>query len=236
MITNTVLYCFTGGFGGFGVTQPSAAPGFGTSAPNFGTSNQSSSTTPAFGTGQQSSATPAFGLTQPKPATSFGTSQTGSVPTFGAVNAQPNSGPPVFGSAQPTTTFGASAVFGSENSSEQKPPTGGSTASGGLFQFGATNVSQNETSYKCEQELLYPRKAGILWIMHGHRPQRFSCVQPTSHISFGISFKFCKWLAVVEIWPPRYFGSPGVKIMPWRVKNVKHFDYCLCSSCRAQFL
>ena len=26
-----------------------------------------------------------------------------------------------------------------------------------------------------------------------------SCVQPTSYISFGISFKLCKWLAVAEI-------------------------------------
>ena len=67
---------------------------------------------------------------------------------------------------------------------------------------------------------LYPRKAGILCIMHGHhprmhpclRPQRFSCVQPTSHISFWISLKRCKWLAMAEIWPPYCFGSPGVKI------------------------
>ena len=35
---------------------------------------------------------------------------------------------------------------------------------------------------------------GILWIVHGHRPQRFSCVQPTSHISFGISFNFASGL------------------------------------------
>ena len=66
--------------------------------------------------------------------------------------------------------------------------------------------------------------------------QRFSCVQPTSHISFWISFKFCKWLAMAEIWPPYCFGSPGVKIMFWGAKNIKNFDYCLCSSCRAQFL
>ena len=90
--------------------------------------------------------------------------------------------------------------------------------------------------------LLYPRKVGILWITHGHRPhprlcpQRFSCVQPTSHISFGISFKLCMWLTMAEIWPPYYFGSPGITIMLWGVKNVKNFDYCLCSSCRAQFL
>ena len=52
-------------------------------------------------------------------------------------------------------------------------------------------------------------------------PQRFSYTQPTSHISFGISFKLCKWLAMAEIWPPYTFGSPGVKIMLWGVKNVK---------------
>ena len=52
---------------------------------------------------------------------------------------------------------------------------------------------------------------GILWIMHGHRPhpQRFSCVQPTSHFSFGISFKLLKWLAMAEIWPPYGFGCSG---------------------------
>ena len=73
--------------------------------------------------------------------------------------------------------------------------------------------------------LLYPRKAGILWITHGHRPQRFSCVQPTSHISFRIYFKLCKWLTMAEIGPPYCFGMPGVKIRLWGVKN------CLCSSC-----
>ena len=63
-----------------------------------------------------------------------------------------------------------------------------------------------------------------LWITHGHRPlpcpQRFSCVQPTSHISFGISFKLCKWLTMAEIWPPYCFGRPGVKIRLWGVKNI----------------
>ena len=54
-----------------------------------------------------------------------------------------------------------------------------------------------------------------------------SCVQPTSHISFGICFKLGKWLAMPEIWPPYSFGSPGVKIILWGVKNIKHFDYCL---------
>ena len=38
-----------------------------------------------------------------------------------------------------------------------------------------------------------------------------SSVQPTSHISFGISFKLGKWLAM----PSYSFGSPGVKIMLW---------------------
>ena len=52
----------------------------------------------------------------------------------------------------------------------------------------------------------------------------FSCVQHTSHISFGISFKFYKWLAMAEIWPLYSFGSPGVKTMPWGVKNIKNFD------------
>ena len=64
------------------------------------------------------------------------------------------------------------------------------------------------------------------------------CVQPTSHISFGISFNLCKWLAMAQIWPPYYFGSPGVKIMLWGVKTsniLTNFDYCLCSSCTAQF-
>ena len=70
-----------------------------------------------------------------------------------------------------------------------------------------------------------PEKQGyVLRIMRGHRSQRFSCLQPTSHISFEISFKLCKWLAMAEIWPPYYFGSPGVKIMFWGVKNVKKFD------------
>ena len=35
---------------------------------------------------------------------------------------------------------------------------------------------------------------------------------------------------------PTYFGSLGLKIMLWGVKNIKNFDnfhYCLCSSCRA---
>ena len=53
------------------------------------------------------------------------------------------------------------------------------------------------------------------------RPQRFSCAQPSSHISFEISFKFYKWLAMAEILPPYSFGSPGVKVMLWGVKNVK---------------
>ena len=51
-----------------------------------------------------------------------------------------------------------------------------------------------------------------------------SGVQPTSHISFGISFKHCKWFAMAELWPPYCFGNPGVKIMLWGVKNVKNFD------------
>ena len=54
------------------------------------------------------------------------------------------------------------------------------------------------------------------------RPQRFSC-QPTSHISFGISFKLCKWPAMAEIWPPYCFGSPVVKIKLCGVKSVKNF-------------
>ena len=60
--------------------------------------------------------------------------------------------------------------------------------------------------------LLHPRKAGILWIIQGHRrrPQKFSFVQPTSHVSFGISFKM--WLAMTEIWIPYSFGSPGLGI------------------------
>ena len=71
----------------------------------------------------------------------------------------------------------------------------------------------------------YLGKNGSRWITHSHRPwpQRFSCVQPTSLISFGISFKLCKWLAIAEIWPPYYFGSTGVKIMIWGVKNIKNF-------------
>ena len=66
--------------------------------------------------------------------------------------------------------------------------------------------------------------------------QRFSCVKPASHISFWISFKLCKWLAMAEIWPPCSFGSPGVKIRLWGIKNIKNFDYCLCSSYTEQFL
>ena len=55
-----------------------------------------------------------------------------------------------------------------------------------------------------------------------------SCVQSTIHISFGIFLKVCKWLAMANIWPPYYFGSPGVKIMLMEVKNVNNFDYFLC--------
>ena len=40
-----------------------------------------------------------------------------------------------------------------------------------------------------------------------------SCVQPKSHISFGISFKLCRWLPMAEIWQLYSFGRPGVKIM-----------------------
>ena len=61
-------------------------------------------------------------------------------------------------------------------------------------------------------------------------------VQPTTHISFGFSFKLGKWVAMAEIWPSCSFGSTGVKIILWGVKNVKNLDYCLCSSYRAQFL
>ena len=60
--------------------------------------------------------------------------------------------------------------------------------------------------------------------------QRFSCVQPTSHISVWISFKVRKWPAMADIRPPYSFGSPGVKFMLWGVQNVKNFDYWLCSS------
>ena len=68
--------------------------------------------------------------------------------------------------------------------------------------------------------------------MHGHRlhQQTFSCVHPTSHISFWISFKLRKWLVMAEIWPPYSFGSPGIKVMLWGVKNIKNIDFCLCSS------
>ena len=41
----------------------------------------------------------------------------------------------------------------------------------------------------------------------------------------GMFFKLYKWLAMAEIWPPYYFGSPGVKIMLWGVNNVKNLDY-----------
>ena len=51
------------------------------------------------------------------------------------------------------------------------------------------------------------------------------CAQSTSHISFWIFFKLCKWLAMARTWPPYYFGSPGVKIMLMGVKKVKKFDY-----------
>ena len=57
-----------------------------------------------------------------------------------------------------------------------------------------------------------------------------SCVEPTRHISFGISFNLCKLLAMAEIWRPYSFGIPGVKIILWGVKTVKKFEYCLCSS------
>ena len=62
--------------------------------------------------------------------------------------------------------------------------------------------------------LLYPRKAGILWIMHVHRPcpQRFSCLQPTSHISFGISFKLLHFEYYAEICYSPTFGYAKHKL------------------------
>ena len=44
---------------------------------------------------------------------------------------------------------------------------------------------------------------------------RSSCIflVVTSRISFGISLKFFKWLAMAEILPSYSFGSIGVKIM-----------------------
>ena len=50
-----------------------------------------------------------------------------------------------------------------------------------------------------------------------------SSVQPTSHISFWISSKLCKWLAIAEIWPPNSFGSPVVKFMLCGGKKVNFF-------------
>ena len=56
--------------------------------------------------------------------------------------------------------------------------------------------------------LLYPQtESGILWIMHVIRPrprprphtQRFSCVQPTGHILYGIFLKFGMCIDMVEI-------------------------------------
>ena len=44
--------------------------------------------------------------------------------------------------------------------------------------------------------LLYPRKAGILWITHGHRPrlQRFSCVQLQTTFPLGFLLNFASGL------------------------------------------
>ena len=48
--------------------------------------------------------------------------------------------------------------------------------------------------------LLHYPQLGIQWIMQGHHTQtytqKFSCVEPTSHNSFGIMFKLLKGLAI----------------------------------------
>ena len=49
------------------------------------------------------------------------------------------------------------------------------------------------------------------------------CVQPTIHLSFGISFKLGKWGAMAEIWPAYCFGSTGVQIMLLESKTSKFF-------------
>ena len=52
-------------------------------------------------------------------------------------------------------------------------------------------------------------------------------------------FGFLLNFAMEEILPPYCFCNPGVKVKLLGVKTSKiltNFDYCLCSSCRAQFL
>ena len=41
---------------------------------------------------------------------------------------------------------------------------------------------------------------------------------------------------MAKIWPPYYFGSPGVKIILVEAEKVKKIDYFLCSSYTSQFL
>ena len=57
-----------------------------------------------------------------------------------------------------------------------------------------------------------------------------SCIQATGYIFLGILFKLGTWIDMADISPPYCFGTPRVKIMTQRVKNVKNSDSCLCSS------
>ena len=71
--------------------------------------------------------------------------------------------------------------------------------------------------------LLYSRNSGILWIMHGHcpRPRRFSCVQPTGHISFWISLNFAGGLLCQRSGHPVILVAQELKLCSGESKMSK---------------
>ena len=81
-----------------------------------------------------------------------------------------------------------------------------------------TTVKVLTPAMEVKTGVICPQKTGLLMIMHSHCPHLRPC---TSHIFFWISFKFYKWLAMAVIWPPYSFGSPGVEVMLWGVRNMQ---------------
>ena len=74
-------------------------------------------------------------------------------------------------------------------------------------------------------------KAGILWIMQGHHlhlytgpcPQRFSCVQPTSHSSLGFLLNFASALLWQRSGHPILLVAQESKLCSWESKTSKDF-------------
>ncbi|XP_063633295.1 nuclear pore complex protein Nup153 [Cydia splendana] len=119
----------------------SSTPFSGTSAPAFGTNNTQTST-PAFGSNLATSP-PAFGsATQPAAAPAFGASQTAATPAFGSIV---QSTPNIFGmpsqNSQPsifsTPNQNSTGMFGSPTQPAQAPPA--------LGMFGRPNVGATPT-------------------------------------------------------------------------------------------